>query len=503
MEGVMSLPDFLLPQVKSPTSQSADRASDDKVSFGNLFEKWFQGEFQGINGNSSLEDQKILLEALEQLINFRLLLAKDLSGECAEQELEALLKKMMGDSEFFASLPNHLKDLLQQLRGKDVNQISELLAKVDLPVKDELVESWYKFQKEKEIELLFEVNELILALQKFLQQSEITGETKASLISGELETLDVSQFADELQAKIDQFMAQKKGKGVLNDLSVEQRLLSTQSAKLEEKSSQPLLSRVAAFLTKAETTAEKLGCQDSLVDLKSGLHNYLTKNTQNRFQLSGNNHYLAIRLQTQNTGDFAEKVFHDPSTELQVSDAKQSSANYDFFATANFTKTDLATGEHAVEKTSEFINQSAEQVFQQIVESFKLDIKQGVSQMQMRLYPEELGSLLLKLTLEEGLVTARFVTETFHVKEMIEQNLPHLRESMISEGIFCDKISVDVGQDGLTENPFAYQDQEQLQEKESNHLGRERSFDGELAGEELIQEESLVKDSNKLVDYLA
>lgn len=502
MEGVMSLPDFLLPQVKSPTSQSSNKASDDKVSFGNLFEKWFQDESQGISGMPLLDDQKIMWEALEQLINFRLLLVKDLSGECVEQELEVLLKKMMGDSGFFASLPNHLKDLLQQLKGKDVKQISQLL--VDLPVKDELVESWYDFQKEKEIELLFEVNELILAIQKFLQQSEITGETKASkLISGEQKALDVSQFADGLQAKIDQFMAQKRGEVATNDLTAGQRLLATPSPKLQKKNSQPLLSRVAAFLTKAETTAEKLGCQDSFVDLKSGLYNYLTKNTQNKFQLSANNHYLALRLQTRTAGDFAEKVFHDPSTEHQVSDAKHSSTNYDVLANADFTKTDLATGENAVEKTSELISKPAEQVFQQIVESFKLDVKQGVSQMQMRLYPEELGSLLLKLTLEEGLVTARFVTETVHVKEMIEENLPHLRESMIAEGIFWDKISVDVGQDGLTENPFAYQGQEQFQEKESNHYGQERSFDGELTAEELIKEESLVKDSNKLVDYLA
>ncbi len=87
-----------------------------------------------------------------------------------------------------------------------------------------------------------------------------------------------------------------------------------------------------------------------------------------------------------------------------------------------------------------------EHLFSQIVEHAKLNLSNGQSQMELQLKPDNLGKIQLKISLENQLVTARFVAESDQVKQIIETNLNILKRSLHESGIQVDSMMVAVGQ---------------------------------------------------------
>ncbi|HAA09630.1 MAG TPA: hypothetical protein DCD98_07690, partial [Syntrophomonas sp.] len=50
----------------------------------------------------------------------------------------------------------------------------------------------------------------------------------------------------------------------------------------------------------------------------------------------------------------------------------------------------------------------------------------------------------IKVMVEEGVVTARFITESYQVKQMLEANLGSLRHTLESHGMRVERAEVDV-----------------------------------------------------------
>ena len=50
--------------------------------------------------------------------------------------------------------------------------------------------------------------------------------------------------------------------------------------------------------------------------------------------------------------------------------------------------------------------------------------------------------LTIKIAVEEGIVTARFITENLQVKHLLESNLNTLRQSLESQGIKVEKLKL-------------------------------------------------------------
>jgi flagellar hook-length control protein FliK len=83
----------------------------------------------------------------------------------------------------------------------------------------------------------------------------------------------------------------------------------------------------------------------------------------------------------------------------------------------------------------------------QIVEKTALNLKNGKSQVRIDLKPEFLGSVRMKITTENHLVTVRILTELPVVKEMIENNLSQLKTDLQSHGLQIDKLDVSIAND--------------------------------------------------------
>jgi flagellar hook-length control protein FliK len=85
-----------------------------------------------------------------------------------------------------------------------------------------------------------------------------------------------------------------------------------------------------------------------------------------------------------------------------------------------------------------------EKFMEQVVRKAEVMIKQNSSQIRIQLHPEFLGKMTIKLVLEDGLLTARFITENHQVKHLLESNLNSLRQSLESQGIRVEKTEVNV-----------------------------------------------------------
>lgn len=96
-------------------------------------------------------------------------------------------------------------------------------------------------------------------------------------------------------------------------------------------------------------------------------------------------------------------------------------------------------------ETAETAPVNREELFSQLVEHAKVVVDNGGSEMEVSLKPEHLGKLQLKVTIDNEVVTAKFVAESQQVKEIIESNLSQLKRNLQENGMQVDTIMVSVG----------------------------------------------------------
>jgi flagellar hook-length control protein FliK len=77
----------------------------------------------------------------------------------------------------------------------------------------------------------------------------------------------------------------------------------------------------------------------------------------------------------------------------------------------------------------------------------------------LRLSPPELGSLILELTVKQGVMTASLETETAAARQTLLNHLPALRERLAEQNIRIERFDVDVRQDGSGQSSMGSQQQ--------------------------------------------
>ncbi len=88
---------------------------------------------------------------------------------------------------------------------------------------------------------------------------------------------------------------------------------------------------------------------------------------------------------------------------------------------------------------------TAQRVIEQIVKGAHVQVRSGQTRARISLHPPSLGELQLSIVTKEDQVRVAFFTETPQVKEIIENNLPQLRESFFQQGLKVENFSVFVG----------------------------------------------------------
>jgi flagellar hook-length control protein FliK len=103
------------------------------------------------------------------------------------------------------------------------------------------------------------------------------------------------------------------------------------------------------------------------------------------------------------------------------------------------------------------------QIFDQVVTHISGSQNGDTGRMVLRLQPAELGSLKLELVVEGDRVKANLHAQTMQVQEVIERNLPQLRNALAEQGLKIDQfqVNVDQRQQGSQFGNQAQQDRQQ------------------------------------------
>ena len=88
---------------------------------------------------------------------------------------------------------------------------------------------------------------------------------------------------------------------------------------------------------------------------------------------------------------------------------------------------------------------TSQKVMEQVVKGAKIQVESGQTRAKIYLQPPTLGKLHMYIITKENQVRATFVTETPQVKEIIESNLPQLRQSFLQQGLKLEHFNVFVG----------------------------------------------------------
>jgi Flagellar hook-length control protein len=124
-----------------------------------------------------------------------------------------------------------------------------------------------------------------------------------------------------------------------------------------------------------------------------------------------------------------------------------------------------------------------QQVLDQIVEQTKIITKPQNTEMVMKLKPEHLGELTLKVAIENGVVNASFHSNNPEVRSLIETSLPQLKQELINSGLKVDNVSVYAGLSQFQPNQGQSQNSRQQLTKAANKKSAEdfiEAIDGEL-----------------------
>lgn len=87
-------------------------------------------------------------------------------------------------------------------------------------------------------------------------------------------------------------------------------------------------------------------------------------------------------------------------------------------------------------------------IINQVIKKADVFVQGSHQEMVMKLEPESLGKLNLKIVIENGLVTAKFVAESQQVKEVLESSFNQLKDALQQKGISVQGFSVSVKQEG-------------------------------------------------------
>lgn len=92
------------------------------------------------------------------------------------------------------------------------------------------------------------------------------------------------------------------------------------------------------------------------------------------------------------------------------------------------------------------VTQFAKEMSTFVVNKLEIVKQEGISEAKISLYPEHLGQVDIKLTMQNGQLVAQFTTEHAGAKDLLEQQMSQLRSTLQSQGVQVEKLVV-------TQNP--------------------------------------------------
>ncbi|MDH3346561.1 MAG: flagellar hook-length control protein FliK [Desulfobulbaceae bacterium] len=97
---------------------------------------------------------------------------------------------------------------------------------------------------------------------------------------------------------------------------------------------------------------------------------------------------------------------------------------------------------------------SEHHIINQVAARITTNKSNNSSQLTLRLQPEELGELKLEIRMERDSIKAHIIAQNPHVQDILERNLPRLREALEQNGLHLEHIEVSVAADNNSNEGF-------------------------------------------------
>jgi flagellar hook-length control protein FliK len=125
----------------------------------------------------------------------------------------------------------------------------------------------------------------------------------------------------------------------------------------------------------------------------------------------------------------------------------------------------------------------------QLKDRVMYQVQQKIQTAEIRLAPEDLGSVQIKVNLQQDQLSVQFVVQQPQAKEALEQQMPRLKELLQQQGL------------ELADSQVSQQQQQQSGEKQQR-AGSQMRFGNELA-EDSLPQQAIIRSSDRVVDYYA
>ncbi|MBW7473296.1 flagellar hook-length control protein FliK [Paenibacillus oenotherae] len=138
------------------------------------------------------------------------------------------------------------------------------------------------------------------------------------------------------------------------------------------------------------------------------------------------------------------------------------------------------------------VQQFAETMQGLVVKQFNLTTVNGISEARITLFPEQLGQVDVRISVQNGQLTAMFIADNSTAKDLLENQLGQLRSALQSHGLQVDKL--EVSNSSVQANLF--QDRQGHNGREQQETKRNKSKDdsiGEINGFDTGLEETSVE----------
>lgn len=199
-------------------------------------------------------------------------------------------------------------------------------------------------------------------------------------------------------------------------------------------------------------------------------------------------------------------VEHKVEPEKQFADRGQNEPQQQFMTFQNQQQSIHNVGHmNAVENTPVFSTQTIE-IMDQIMDFMKVEMQPEITQLQMQLHPESLGTLSIQISSREGIMTAQFTTANEDVKAVLESQMIELKQNLEQQGIKVEAVEVTIAEYSLGREAGQEQSSERGQYEEQKKGRRSLSI-SDLELDELTEEEKVevevMKAEGSTVSYMA
>ena len=174
--------------------------------------------------------------------------------------------------------------------------------------------------------------------------------------------------------------------------------------------------------------------------------------------------YLDAKVNTREQGNNSSNTTNNEqqngTNSQQFSSHLQPNASLSTEQTASFQQVSAilqdVPGSHAQNSGKSIILSSGnvvyeEDIMHQVAERFQIFKQQSDTRLTLKLHPAELGELQIDLTVKEGSIKANVLAQSQQIQEIVERNLPKLRNSLAEQGFTIEEILVTTQSDSITD----------------------------------------------------